>query len=290
MEVRQRRKSVAQPQGVAAEHQYSVKNNYGFGKGMEYTFESPPPKIRKQSVSIDPVGGSAATATGTENYMDESEIQYPDNLGSFADGLKGDIFELFETGAKVLNKSFKLLLPFGNEGAGAGSDVMRDIEIRSPLSNVTNKTKYRSSAKSTISTSKSPFKTAEDAIRMRCSSMWRKEQPLNSASEPFLPMPKKELYPVQPAAGAGIRVKEGVKVQLNKLNNGNGSIQVLRMCFNLYFYLCNSNFVRPLDYLLTEFRLLRRHAFASRQSPHHLSSEEPRRGQYGHRTVVPAPA
>lgn len=247
MEVRHRRKSVAPPQSVQAEPQYSAKNNYGFGKGMEHTFESPPPKIRKHSVSIDPIveaiPGHSATAAGSENFADDSEIQYPDNLGTFADGLKGDIFELFETGAKVLNKSFKLLLPFGNEGSAGGGDVMRDLEIRSPLANVTNKTKFRSSAKSTISTSKSPFKTAEDAIRMRCSSMWRKEQPMNSASEPFLPMPKKELYPTQSAAGTGIRVKEGVKVQLNKLNNGNGSIQVYTCdCQNDVLHVVTSQF------------------------------------------------
>jgi hypothetical protein len=248
MEVRQRRRAAgpSASSSLAPSDMYSAENNYGFNnKSNKRALEEAPAKDfeggkggkgggaeeqaqhRAQAVSRPGAGGGG--------YADDDEIQYPDNIGTFADGLKGDIFELFETGAKVLNKSFKLLLPFGSESGAATSDVMRDIEIRSPLANISNKTKYRSSQQgggaagaASMSSAKSPFKAAEDAIRMRCSSMWKKEQSMNSAAEPFLPMPNKNLFPGPgpPAGGSNIRVKEGVKVQLNKLNSGNGSIQV----------------------------------------------------------------
>lgn len=216
MEVRNRKKSFGSSTTTISDEMYTSKNNYGFSKASKKTYEE------NYSVMSNP--SDPQPLRGHDQYMDESEIQYPDNIGTFADGLKGDIFELFETGAKVLNKSFKLLLPFGSESYGSGTvDVMKDIEIRSPLANVTNRSNSRPVQAATRTVSKSPFKTAEDAIRMRCSSMWKKEAPINGASEPFLPMPRKDLFPSQ---GPNMRVKEGVRVQLNKLSSGSGSIQV----------------------------------------------------------------
>lgn len=215
---------------VKTEAVYSSQNNYGFNKANKTLGNTPGGlNMTRHSTAELAVGEldaqRSSESINADQYLDDSAVQYPDSIGTFADGLKGDIFELFETGAKVLNKSFKLLLPFGSESSGSGAtDIMRDIEIRSPLANVTNKTSIKSNSRPT--NSKSPFKTAEDAIRMRCSSMWKKETPMNSASEPFLPMPPKNLFPPMPQNNTGIRVKEGVKVQLNKLNTGNGSIQV----------------------------------------------------------------
>ena len=181
-----------------------------------------------------------------DNPLSQEPVEYPESLGSFADGLKGDLFELFETGAKALNKSFKLLLPFGEgEGAG-GADTIRDIEIRKPLQNITNEFLKKSGFSSSTgshnmppappSGAKSVAATAaeEAALRMRSQSMWTEKKNssgVKSDGPVFLPMPKPQnlfpsslkeplLFPKE-----NPKLKEGVKVQLSKLDS-NASIQV----------------------------------------------------------------
>lgn len=188
-------------------------------------------------VEDQPIGDSRSS---------QESVEYPESLGSFADGLKGDLFELFETGAKALNKSFKLLLPFGEgEGAG-GADTIRDIEIRKPLQNITNEFLKKSGFSSSSgnhnmpsappSGAKSVAATAaeEAALRMRSQSMWtdkKNSSGVKSDAPVFLPMPKPQnlfpsslkeplLFPKE-----NPKLKEGVKVQLSKLDS-NANIQV----------------------------------------------------------------
>jgi hypothetical protein len=185
-------------------------------------------------------------------HPEMARSEYPETFGTFADGLKGDIFELFETGAKVLNKSFKLLLPFGDGQPSNGPDAMRDLEIRRPLSNITNEQSgsaadaFRKSAQAPPSASKmsASIMQAEEAIRMRCASMWtdKKSSGVKTDGSVFLPMPKPQnLFPAF-GAKEQAKVKEGVKVQLGKLD-GNNSIQSFECCNNTILLVGNKRLI-----------------------------------------------
>jgi len=97
--------------------------------------------------------------------MGNFEPRYPESLASFADGIRSDVMDIIETGANALNKSFSLIFPFvaGYENMDAmEDDSIHDIEVKS--------TPHKSSKSS------NKMKQSQDALRMRCSSMWNEKR------------------------------------------------------------------------------------------------------------------
>jgi hypothetical protein len=119
--------------------------------------------------------------------------QYPDSLAAFADGLKNDVMDLLGSGASALNKSISLIFPFIGYDSNDIPEPDTIVEIESTPIRRKNDPLGSKMRQST-----------QDALRMRCSSMWNE---------------KKQGHESQS------RAQKGGKVLLDKLTKNN-SIQV----------------------------------------------------------------
>jgi hypothetical protein len=105
--------------------------------------------------------------------MGNYDPKYPESLTAFADGLRSDVMELIGTSAGLLNRSINFIFPFmgSDNGNGSGNslnDSLHDIEVL-PSNKSSSKSKLPSHETST------KMKQSQDALRMRCQSLWGKE-------------------------------------------------------------------------------------------------------------------
>lgn len=118
------------------------------------------------------------------------------NAGSFAEGLQGDIMQLVEAGAGVIQKSLqsiKLIFPFASDQSLTQNSSSDEFNLKYDTSG--DDLKYR-------------LRQTQDALKMRCSSMWN-EKKTNSIDSTRKSIPQ--------GGQDGGKGKEGGKVQLDKL-------------------------------------------------------------------------
>jgi hypothetical protein len=123
--------------------------------------------------SMDSPTKRAATTAGKDGpSMGNYDPKYPESLTAFADGLRSDVMELIGTSAGLLNRSINFIFPFmgsdnSNGNGNSLNDSLHDIEVL-PSNKAVPKSKlpHESSAK---------MKQSQDALRMRCQSLWSKE-------------------------------------------------------------------------------------------------------------------
>ena len=102
----------------------------------------------------------------------------------------------------------------GSSLDGSRSCTPTDADMRPPLATVTN----------SESESSSIFKSAREAIHTKYSAMWKKKPAAEAEASP--PPPYKRDIKLLRAVSNCIKVKEGVKVELDKLNSQNCRIEV----------------------------------------------------------------
>ena len=134
--------------------------------------------------TVDSPTKRASTAAGKGGpSMGNYDPKYPESLTAFADGLRSDVMELIGTSAGLLNRSINFIFPFmgsdssGNGTGGSLNDSIHDIEVL-PSNKSSSKAKQSSE-------SSTKMKQSQDALRMRCQSLWGKDATGNpSSSQP----------------------------------------------------------------------------------------------------------
>lgn len=196
---------------------------------------------------------------------------YPETLSSFADGIRGDLFEIF-TG---LHKTFKVLLPFVNHNQQQGladgnideEASLRDLALPSGTPASTPAAGKPSPAPSSSSSQNVKYSSSQaddqarkhqvaGALRMRCSTLWNEKDNIDPSkllsasatanSQSFsttTSTSSKDTSNKIPQPQQHTRVKEGGKIQLSKLANPNSSLTHFPACDNCMVIIGHSRLV-----------------------------------------------
>ena len=114
--------------------------------------------------------------------MGNFDPKYPESITAFADGLRSDVMEILGTSAGIINKSINFIFPFiGYETVETSeNDSLHDIEVTNNHNNSNNNLNNNKLNKSKDSTQK--IKQSQEALRMRCQSLWGKDSINNELS------------------------------------------------------------------------------------------------------------
>lgn len=135
---------------------------------------------------------------------------YPETMSSFVAGIGSDLFELYDSGAKVFQKSFEFLKPAHKDTNTTDNNIDNIVVPPKSLRDITEDIKQKDNQVKT-------------AIRMRCSSTWN-EKDAQPATKSKVARSKSK------GSMSSNRAKEGEKVQLDKLKFNN-NLQVFQ-----YYY------------------------------------------------------